>query len=135
MKRKDCTVGEYLLTRLKQIGVDHLFGVPGDFVLAFFNQVLQSDIRYVGMCSELNAAYAADGYARLKGIGAFATTYAVGDLSALNGVAGGTRAAGPPSASRSWRSPGLPPPPTSARAPSCTTPWAITIYPGGFMST
>ena len=44
MKRKDCTVGEYLLTRLKQIGVDHLFGVPGDFVLAFFNQVLQSDI-------------------------------------------------------------------------------------------
>jgi indolepyruvate decarboxylase len=88
MKRNDCTVGEYLLTRLKQLGVDHLFGVPGDFVLAFFNQVLQSDVRYVGTCSELNAAYAADGYARLKGIGAFATTYAVGDLSALNGVAG-----------------------------------------------
>jgi indolepyruvate decarboxylase len=81
-------VGEYLLTRLKQVGVDHLFGVPGDFVLAFLNQVLQSDIRYVGMCNELNAAYAADGYARLRGVGAFATTYAVGDLSALNGVAG-----------------------------------------------
>jgi indolepyruvate decarboxylase len=88
MGRPDCTVGEYVLTRLKQLGVDHLFGVPGDFVLAFFNQVLQSDIRYIGMCNELNAAYAADGYARLKGIGAFATTYAVGDLSALNGVAG-----------------------------------------------
>jgi indolepyruvate decarboxylase len=82
------TVGEYLLTRLKQIGVDHLFGVPGDFILALFNQVLRSDVQYVGMCNELNAAYAADGYARLKGIGAFATTYAVGDLSALNGVAG-----------------------------------------------
>jgi indolepyruvate decarboxylase len=81
-------VGQYLLLRLKQIGVDHLFGVPGDFVLGFFNQVLKSDIQYVGMCNELNAAYAADGYARLKGIGAFATTYAVGDLSALNGVAG-----------------------------------------------
>jgi indolepyruvate decarboxylase len=81
-------VGEYLLIRLKQLGVDHLFGVPGDFVLAFFNQVLQSDIRYIGMCNELNAAYAADGYARLKGIGAFTTTYAVGELSALNGVAG-----------------------------------------------
>jgi indolepyruvate decarboxylase len=88
MERKDCTVGAYLLIRLKQIGVDHLFGVPGDFVLAFFNQVLKSDIQYVGTWNELNAAYAADGYARLKGIGAFATTYAVGDLSALNGVAG-----------------------------------------------
>jgi indolepyruvate decarboxylase len=88
VKRNDWTVGEYLLIRLKQIGVDHLFGVPGDFVLAFFNQVLKSDIRYIGTCNELTAAYAADGYARLKGIGAFATTYGVGDLSALNGVAG-----------------------------------------------
>ena len=88
MERNQCTVGEYLLIRLKEIGDDHLFGVPGDFVLAFFNEVLKSDIHYIGMCNELNAAYAADGYARLKGIGAFATTYAVGDLSALNGVAG-----------------------------------------------
>ena len=87
-ERKDCSVGEYLLIRLKQLGVDHLFGVPGDFVMAFFNQVLKSDVQYVGMCNELNAAYAADGYARLRGIGAFATTYAVGELSALNGVAG-----------------------------------------------
>ena len=47
MERNDCTVGDYLLTRLKQIGVDHLFGVPGDFVLAFFNQVLNSDVRTV----------------------------------------------------------------------------------------
>lgn len=69
MGRNDCTVEEYLLTRLKQIGVDHLFGVPGDFVLAFFNQVMKSDVQYVGMCNELNAAYAADGYARLKGSG------------------------------------------------------------------
>ena len=45
MERNDCTVGDYLLTRLKQIGVDHLFGVPGDFVLAFFNQVLKSPRR------------------------------------------------------------------------------------------
>jgi indolepyruvate decarboxylase len=88
MERNDCTVGEYLLIRLNQLGVDHLFGVPGDFLLAFLNQVLQSPIQYIGMCNELNAAYAADGYARLKGIGAFVTTYAVGDLSALNGVAG-----------------------------------------------
>lgn len=82
------TVAEYLLIRLKEIGVDHLFGVPGDFVLGFFNQVLKSNVKYVGTCNELNAAYAADGYARIRGIGAFATTYGVGELSALNGVGG-----------------------------------------------
>ena len=84
----EITVAEYLLTRLKEIGVDHLFGVPGDFVLGFFNQVLKSGLKYVGTCNELNAAYAADGYARIRGIGAFSSTYGVGELSAINGVAG-----------------------------------------------
>ncbi len=82
------TVGEYLLDRLKELGVDHLFAVPGDFVLGFLNQVLKSEVGYVGTCNELNAAYAADGYARIKGLGAFATTFGVGELSAINGVAG-----------------------------------------------
>jgi hypothetical protein len=50
MEPNDCTVGEYLLFRLNQLGVDYLFGVPGDFVLAFLNQVLQSPIQYIGMC-------------------------------------------------------------------------------------
>ena len=54
--------GGVLITRLKEIGVDHLFGVPGDFILGFFNQVLKSELTYVGTCNELNAAYAADGY-------------------------------------------------------------------------
>ena len=84
----EITVAEYLLIRLKEIGVDHLFGVPGDFVLGFFNQILKSEIKYVGTCNELNAAYAADGYARIKGIGAFSVTFGVGELSAINGVAG-----------------------------------------------
>ena len=88
MKRSEITVAEYLLTRLKEIGVDHLFGVPGDFVLGFFNEVLKSEVKYVGTCNELNAAYAADGYARIRGIGAFASTFGVGELSAINGVAG-----------------------------------------------
>ena len=88
MISSEITVAEYLLTRLKEIGVDHLFGVPGDFVLGFFNQILKSDIQYVGTCNELNAAYAADGYARIRGIGAFSSTYGVGELSAINGVAG-----------------------------------------------
>lgn len=88
MSATQTTVAEFLLTRLKEIGVDHLFGVPGDFVLGFLNQVLKSDVTYVGTCNELNAAYAADGYARIHGVGALATTYGVGELSALNGVAG-----------------------------------------------
>jgi TPP-dependent 2-oxoacid decarboxylase len=88
MSSPEITVAEYLLTRLKEIGVDHLFGVPGDFVLGFFNQVLASDVKYVGTCNELNAAYAADGYARIRGIGAFSSTYGVGELSAINGVVG-----------------------------------------------
>ncbi|MGZ8184535.1 MAG: thiamine pyrophosphate-binding protein, partial [Methylobacter sp.] len=88
MKSSEITVADYLITRLKEIGVDHLFGVPGDFVLGFFNQVLKSDLKYVGTCNELNAAYAADGYARIRGVGAFSSTYGVGELSAINGVAG-----------------------------------------------
>jgi len=88
MTNLETTVAEYLLGRLKEIGVDHLFGVPGDFVLGFLNQVLKSDLKYVGTCNELNAAYAADGYARIRGVGAFASTYGVGELSAINGVAG-----------------------------------------------
>jgi len=88
MINPEVTVAEYLLTRLKEIGVDHLFGVPGDFVLGFLNEVLKSDLTYVGTCNELNAAYAADGYARIRGVGAFASTFGVGELSAINGVAG-----------------------------------------------
>jgi TPP-dependent 2-oxoacid decarboxylase len=88
MISSEITVAEYLLTQLKKIGVDHIFGVPGDFVLGFFNQVLKSDVKYIGTCNELNAAYAADGYARIRGIGAFSSTYGVGELSAINGVAG-----------------------------------------------
>jgi indolepyruvate decarboxylase len=88
MANSEITVAKYLLSRLKEIGVDHLFGVPGDFVLGFFNEVLKSDIEYIGTCNELNAAYAADGYARIRGIGVFSSTYGVGELSAVNGVAG-----------------------------------------------
>jgi indolepyruvate decarboxylase len=88
MSSSEFTVADYMLFRLKEIGIDHLFGVPGDFVLGFLNRVLKSEVKYIGTCNELNAAYAADGYARMRGIGAFASTYGVGELSALNGVAG-----------------------------------------------
>ncbi len=84
----ECTVSRYILQRLKQAGVDHLFGVPGDYVLDFLDEVLASPVRWVGTCNELNAGYAADGYARLKGLGGAVVTYGVGGLSILNAVAG-----------------------------------------------
>ena len=88
MKNSEITVAEYLIIRLKEIGADHIFGVPGDFVMGFFNQVIKSNVTYIGTCNELNAAYAADSYARIRGIGAFSSTFGVGELSAINGVAG-----------------------------------------------
>ena len=82
------TVSRYLLSRLQQIGIKHLFGVPGDYVLDFLDEVVASPIKWVGNCNELNAGYAADGYARMNGAGAAVVTYGVGGLSILNAVAG-----------------------------------------------
>lgn len=83
------TVGEFILDRLKAIGISEIIGVPGDFNLSFLEQIDEAEgIRFVGACNELNAAYAADGYARQRGVGCLLTTYGVGELSALNGIAG-----------------------------------------------
>jgi indolepyruvate decarboxylase len=83
------TVIQYVLSRLKQIGVTDVFGLPGDFAFPVNDAIcLEPNLRWIGCCNELNAAYAADGYARIKGVGAFCTTYGVGELGALAGVAG-----------------------------------------------
>ena len=83
------SLGQYLLTRLKELGIGHIFGVPGDYNLLFLDEVVKDpDLTWVGNCNELNAAYAADGYARIKGAGALVTTFGVGKLSAMNGLAG-----------------------------------------------
>ena len=82
------TISRYLIYRLKEAGIEHLFGVPGDYVLDFLDEVVVSPVRWVGTCNELNAGYAADGYARMKGAGAAVVTYGVGGLSILNAVAG-----------------------------------------------
>ena len=83
-----CTVSRYLLSRLQGLGIKHLFGVPGDYVLNFLDEVVASPVKWVGTCNELNAGYAADGYARCNGLGAALVTYGVGGLSILNAVAG-----------------------------------------------
>lgn len=83
------TVGNYLISRLTEIGITHVFGVPGDYNLAFLDHIVVSpELAWVGNANELNAAYAADGYARVAGAGALLTTYGVGELSAINGLAG-----------------------------------------------
>lgn len=82
-------LGTYIFERIKQLGVGSIFGVPGDFNLAFLDHVDEVEgLRWVGNANELNAAYAADGYARINGFAALVTTFGVGELSAINGVAG-----------------------------------------------
>ena len=78
-------IGSYLIYALKQAGVNHVFGVPGDYILAFYDLLSKSDIQLVGTTREDTAAFAADGYARNRGIGALAVTYGVGALNTVNG--------------------------------------------------
>ena len=83
------TVGAILLSRLHALGVQRIYGVPGDYNLEFLEMMREPyGLPFIGNCNELNAAYAADGEARLTGISALLTTYGVGDLGALPGIAG-----------------------------------------------
>ena len=82
------SIGEYLIRRLQDYGIEHVFGIPGDFVLQFYGMLEESPIRVIGCTREDNAGYAADGYARVKGLGAVCVTYCVGGLSVCNSTAG-----------------------------------------------
>src|SRR6202790_2934922 len=86
---KQPTVADYIVARLAREGITDCFGVAGDFAFKLNDAVARSErIRWIGCSNELDAAYAADGYARLRGCSMLMTTYAVGELSALNGVMG-----------------------------------------------
>lgn len=83
------TIGHYILDRLHHMGIQEVFGVPGDYNLSFLDKIeSHNKLSWVGNTNELNAAYAADGYARIKGAAALVTTFGVGELSAINGIAG-----------------------------------------------
>lgn len=83
------SVAEYTLHRLAALGIDRVFGVPGDYAFSVDDAVEKVDgLDWVGCANELNAAYAADGYARLRGAAILSTTYGVGELSAISGVMG-----------------------------------------------
>ena len=83
------TVAGYLLTRLAEAGLASVFGVPGDYNLPILDAIAgRPDLAWIGMATEQGAGYAADSYARLRGIGALVTTFGVGELSAMNAIAG-----------------------------------------------
>jgi indolepyruvate decarboxylase len=82
------TVGSYLIDRLHGLGVEHIFGIPGDYVLSLYKMIEASPIRLVGVTREDNAGFAADAYARLHGLGCVCVTYCAGGLSLCNSIAG-----------------------------------------------
>lgn len=83
------TIADYLFDRVHEAGATDIFGVPGDFNLPFLDNIIASNkLSWVGNTNELNAGYAADGYARERGFAAFITTFGVGELSAVNATAG-----------------------------------------------
>ena len=104
------TIADYLAQRLHQHGVDTLFGIPGTSCAAVFEAAIRHGLRTVVNSSELDAGYAADGYARLRGLGAVSVSYGVGTLSLINAIAGALVERGPvvvinggPSARDLWR--------------------------------
>jgi pyruvate decarboxylase len=81
-------LADYLFRRIRQIGVKAVHGVPGDYNLTALDYVEPAGLDWIGNANELNAGYAADGYARIRGAAALVTAFGVGELSAINAVAG-----------------------------------------------
>ncbi|KAL5072916.1 hypothetical protein RYX36_011900 [Vicia faba] len=83
------TLGSHLARRLVEVGVTDVFTVPGDFNLTLLDYLIaEPKLKNIGCCNELNAGYAADGYARSRGVGACVVTFSVGGLSVINAIAG-----------------------------------------------
>ena len=82
------SIGDYLIRRLQDYGVRDVFGLPGDYVLAFYAKLEEGPLNVVGCTREDCAGFATDGYARINGIGAVCVTYCVGGLSLCNSIAG-----------------------------------------------
>jgi hypothetical protein len=81
---KGTKVADYIVERIAAEGISHCFGVAGDYVFPICDAVDSSPkVKWIGCANELNASYAADGYARIRGAAMLATTYGVGELSAL----------------------------------------------------
>src|SRR6188508_855069 len=85
---KPVSIGQYLIRRLQDYGLKHVFGIPGDYIPTFYSMLEASPIDVVGCTREDAAGFAADAYARVHGMGAVCVTYCVGGLSLCNSIAG-----------------------------------------------
>ncbi len=81
------SIGDYLIQRLHAYGVRHVFGIPGDYVLGFYDLLSKSKLRLINTCDEQGAGFAADAYARVHGLGVVCVTYCVGGLKIANTTA------------------------------------------------
>src|SRR3989454_3408954 len=81
------SIGDYLIQRLYSYGVRHVFGIPGDYVLGFYDLLEKSKLRIINTCDEQGAGFAADAYARVRGLGVVCVTYCVGGLKVANTTA------------------------------------------------
>src|SRR6266404_9992830 len=82
------SIGDYLIQWLHAHGVRHVFGIPGDYVLGFYDLLFKSKLRLINTGDEQGAGFAADAYARVRGLGAVCVTYCVGGLKVANATAG-----------------------------------------------
>ena len=83
------SAADYIVKILQKLNIEKVFGLPGDFNFEIVEAIEKNQfVNWVGSTNELNAGYAADGYARIKGFGALVTTYGVGELSAINAICG-----------------------------------------------
>jgi len=83
------SVVDYVVQRLAALGIKHVFGVAGDFAFPIDIAIEEYDgLTWINCSNELNAAYSADGYARIHGAAILSTTYNVGAAAALAGVMG-----------------------------------------------
>jgi len=81
------TISEYLIKQLYDHGVRHIFGIPGDYSLSFIDLLQHGPIKFINTSDEQGAGFAAEGYARVAGLGAVSVTYAVGSLKVANATA------------------------------------------------
>ena len=86
--QRGLSIGQYLIRRLQDYGIGHVFGIPGDYILTFYGLLEKSPLEIVGCTREDCAGFAADAYARIHGMGCVCVTYCVGGLSVCNSTAG-----------------------------------------------
>ncbi len=81
------TISQCLIAALEARGLGHVFGIPGDYALGLFDDLERSSLQLINTCDEQGAGFAADAYARVRGLGAVCVTYGVGGLKLVNSTA------------------------------------------------